>query len=76
MMLTQMMTLSPVFVLTFCSHFLSNNTYYTLVGWGLVVAVFAMLAAAAVEFKRLDLFHQGRVLPPSMVCILNQATLQ
>lgn len=30
-----------------------------------MVAVFAMLAAAAVEFKRLDLFHQGHVLPPS-----------
>ena len=32
-------------------------------GWGLVVCVFAMLAAAAVEWYRLRLFHEGKVLP-------------
>lgn len=32
-------------------------------GWGLLVCVFAMLAAAAVEWYRLKLFHEGKVLP-------------
>ena len=34
-------------------------------GWGLVVCVLAMLAAAAVEWYRLKLFHEGKVLPAS-----------
>ena len=32
-------------------------------GWGLVVCVLAMVAAAAVEWYRLKLYHQGKVLP-------------
>ena len=31
-------------------------------GWGLLVCVLSMLAAAAVEWYRLQLFHQGKVL--------------
>ena len=33
------------------------------VGWGLLVCVMAMVAAAAVEWYRLKLYHEGKVLP-------------
>ena len=32
-------------------------------GWGLLVCVMAMVAAAAVEWYRLKLYHEGKVLP-------------
>ncbi len=32
-------------------------------GWGLLVCVTAMVAAAAVEWYRLKLYHEGKVLP-------------
>ncbi|KAK9868107.1 hypothetical protein WJX84_007847 [Apatococcus fuscideae] len=32
------------------------------IGWGLVVTILAMLAAAACEYQRLRLFHQGKVM--------------
>ena len=34
-----------------------------LAGWGLCVCILAMLSAAAVEWVRLRLFHEGDVLP-------------
>ena len=36
-----------------------------LAGWGLLVCVMAMVAAAAVEFYRLRMYHEGRVMPES-----------
>ncbi|KAL3151753.1 hypothetical protein ABBQ38_012730 [Trebouxia sp. C0009 RCD-2024] len=44
-------------------YFGKQITLLQRIGWGLLVCVFAMLAAAAVEWYRLKLFHEGKVLP-------------
>ncbi|DBA89647.1 hypothetical protein WJX79_009961 [Trebouxia sp. C0005] len=44
-------------------YFGKKITLLQRIGWGLLVCVMAMVAAAAVEWYRLKLYHEGKVLP-------------
>ncbi|KAK9806330.1 hypothetical protein WJX72_010466 [[Myrmecia] bisecta] len=46
-------------------HFGKKLTQLQRIGWGLLVCVMAMVTAAGVEFYRLRLFHEGKVMPES-----------